>query len=125
MKKKVNFVIDENKLLDELKETFTDEFLHEKKFCLARYSFMDLLKEMIDGLTKVDCGNCSRRKFYQRGYQDGLKKLEKWREKKITSICEKLRTKIIDSEKCPRFERAFRQVAFEEAIDIVITEMIK
>ena len=118
-------MIDENKLLDELEETFTDEFLHEKKFCLARYSFMDLLKEMIDELTKVDCGNCSRRKFYWRGYQDGLKKLEKWREKKITSICEKLRTKIIDSEKCPRFERAFRQAAFEEAIDIVITEMIK
>lgn len=76
-------------------------------------------------MSEKNCAECTRRKFYQRGYQDGLKKLEKWREKKITSICEKLRTKIIDSEKCPRFERAFRQVAFEEALDIVITEMIK
>ena len=70
-------MIDENKLLDELEETFTDEFLHEKKFCLARYSFMDLLKEMINELTKVDCGNCSRRKFYQKGYQEGLN-ANKW-----------------------------------------------
>lgn len=32
---------------------------------------------MIDELTKVDCGNCSRRKFYQKGYQDGLN-ANKW-----------------------------------------------
>ena len=34
-------------------------------------------------------------------------------------IREKLEEKIKDSNKCPRFETAFRQVAFEEAIEIV------
>lgn len=62
---------------------------------------------------------------YEKGYQDGLDKKHERLAKKIESICEQLRIKIIESEKCPRFERAFRQVAFEEALDIILMEMSK
>lgn len=62
---------------------------------------------------------------YEKGYQDGLDKGHERLAKKIESICEQLRVKIIESEECPRFERAFRQVAFEEALDIILMEMSK
>lgn len=33
--------------------------------------------EIIDDMPKTDCSECSRRKFYQQGYQDGLN-ADKW-----------------------------------------------
>ena len=58
-------------------------------------------------------------------YQGGFDEVHELLAKKLESICEQLRVKIIESEKCPRFERAFRQVAFEEALDIILMEMSK
>lgn len=39
--------------------------------------------------------------------------------KPMEQIVERLEMKHSESEKCPKFEKVFRQVAFEEAIEIV------
>lgn len=59
-------MIDENKLIEEFeKTTFKDK--NKKK------KYGDLLNYLIDSIPKIEkCGDCSRRKFYQQGYADGL-----------------------------------------------------
>ena len=59
-------MIDEKKLLDDL------------IYCegLGRKS-LEAVIELIKAQPKTDCSECSRRKFYQQGYQDGLN-ADKW-----------------------------------------------
>ena len=46
-----------------------------------------------------------------------------WNQRKpMERILERLKEKHVESEKCPKFEKAFRQVAFEEAMKIVMEE---
>ena len=54
-------MIDEKKLIEEMEETFTNDFLHDKKWFMGRVSFMDVFKTLIEDIPKV--GNwipCSR-----------------------------------------------------------------
>ena len=64
-------MINEIQLIEEFeKTTFTDQ--NQKK------QYGDLLNYLIDSVPKVEkCGDCSRRKFYQQGYNDGLS-ANKW-----------------------------------------------
>ena len=63
-------MIDEKKLIEDFEKfTFTDE--NQKK------QYRDLLNYLINKQPKTDCSECSRRKFYQQGYQDGLN-ADKW-----------------------------------------------
>lgn len=59
-------MINEIQLIEEFeKTTFTDQ--NQKK------QYGDLLNYLINNVPKVEkCGDCSRRKFYQQGYEDGL-----------------------------------------------------
>lgn len=51
------------------------------------------------------------------------KTVKAWNTRKsMERILERLKEKHVESEKCPKFEKAFRQVAFEEAIEIVKEE---
>ncbi len=62
-------MINEKKLLEKLEELkFANE---ERGYDTAK----DVIQEIIDLVNeqpKTDCSECSRRKFYQQGYQDGL-----------------------------------------------------
>ena len=66
----------------------------------------------------------SLEKAYLRGRADEREKaIAAWNHRKpMERILERLKEKHVESEKCPKFEKAFRQVAFEEAMKIVMEE---
>lgn len=58
-------MINEQKLLEDFEKiTFTSQ--------IEKRQYKDLLEHLIAQQTKVECSECSRRKFYQQGYKDGL-----------------------------------------------------
>lgn len=56
-------MIDENRLIDGFRA-----ILNTGKESLP----IDLIIECIEEQPKIECSNCSRRAWYQRGYKDGL-----------------------------------------------------
>ena len=65
-------MIDENKLLMELRNVF------ESKKTYTIECTEEHLRRWIENQPKIEkCGDCSRRKFYQQGYKDGLNE-NKW-----------------------------------------------
>lgn len=71
-------MLDENKTVPirDLVERFVGV---DKEFNGESWNIMQILKniDMIIPVEDRKCGNCSRRKFYQVGYKDGLKESEK------------------------------------------------
>ena len=76
-------MLDETMLIRVIKER---QEVHEKDseafgnegFCfpeiLSRIDELEVILKMIDDLPKIEkCGDCSRRKWYQLGYEDGKK----------------------------------------------------
>lgn len=63
-------------------------------------------------------GYYSRNKEFWNGLHQRL--IDKWNTRKpMQEIMERLEQKHQESDQCPKFEKAFRQVAFEEAMQIV------
>ena len=77
-------MINEKQLIEDLKNTFSDSVLNQT-FGFGKYSLLEALEEMINRQPQIvtdtnvgsKCSDCSRRKFYQQGYQDGLN-ADKW-----------------------------------------------
>lgn len=75
-------MIDEAALIRMIKERQEihgkdSETFESAGFCfpeiLSRIDELDVILKMIDELPKIEkCGDCSRRKWYQMGYKDGL-----------------------------------------------------
>ena len=65
--------IDEKKLIEDFKNTFSDSVLNQT-FGFGKYSLLEAIEEMINRQPQA---NCSRREWYQKGYQDGLNS-DKW-----------------------------------------------
>ena len=97
--------------------------VNNERILKAREMAMDALKNAKNNYESAMKITDELRKAYIKGEHDGIEKSNKFIEQKIRNICEQLRIKITDSENCPKFERAFRQVALEEALNIVIMEM--
>lgn len=84
----------------------------------------------------VTCKNCGcstpyfseMNIYYSKDYKEKEKELKEktiktWNTRKpMEMILERLKEKHVESEKCPKFKKAFRQVAFEEAMKIVMEE---
>ena len=99
--------------------------VNDERILEAREMAMDALKNANNNHgTDVKIEDALR-KAYIKGEHDGIEKSNKFIEQKTRNICEQLRIKITESENCPKFERLFRQVALEEALNIVIMEMDK
>ena len=76
-------MIDEKKLIEDMKQQFPD-WKSSSVGCIVKSTVNKLIK-IIQAQPKIEnCSNCSRRKFYQEGYRDGIKSRE-W-----FSISEKL-----------------------------------
>lgn len=100
-------------------------YVNDERILEAREMAMDALKNAENNYESAVKIADELRKAYIKGEHDGIEKSNKFIEQKMRNICEQLRSKIIESENCPKFERAFRQVALEEALNIVIMEMNK
>ena len=70
-------MIDEKKLIEDIRkcDRYVVEVDEEKT--LVDVVRLDDVKRTINEQPKTDCFDCSRRKFYQKGYQDGLN-ADKW-----------------------------------------------
>ena len=99
--------------------------VNDERILEAREMAMDALKNANNNHGTAVKIEDALRKAYIKGEHDGIEKSNKFIEQKTRNICEQLRIKITESENCPKFERAFRQVALEEALNIVIMEMNK
>ena len=66
-------MIDEKKLIEDFKNTFSDSILNQT-FGFGKYTLLEVFEEMIARQPQVetDTNVGSRREWYQRGYQDGL-----------------------------------------------------
>lgn len=77
-------MINEKKLIEDIKNTFSDSVLNQT-FGFGKYTLLEAVEEMINRQPQVEtdtnvgskCSDCSRPKFYQQGYQDGLN-VDKW-----------------------------------------------
>lgn len=70
-----------------------------------------------------DCGFESKVQTAETPGEARQKAIAAWNHRKpMERILERLKEKHVESEKCPKFEKAFRQVAFEEAMKIVMEE---
>lgn len=69
----------------------------------------------------IECAVCGTEGIYSEYSEDCI---EAWNTRKpVERILERLEEAHNKSEECPKFEKAFRQVAFEEAIKIVKEEV--
>ena len=52
--KKVEQVIDEKLMIEDFKQTFTDEFLNEKAYGFGKYSLLELIEEIVERQPQAD-----------------------------------------------------------------------